>query len=145
MSSEKNKKLAVEILEHIAAMTISQEHVTSDFHAWAMLSGNMEKDVWLSAIAIKRNIQAGNTKFTVRGITAEGDRVAVEVTGHSPLHGGDAYTNVYHFLFTFRDGKLSAVREYMDTRYVVQKLGPLIPRIRERAAALGDKIEFPVY
>ena len=49
------------------------------------------------------------------GMTAEGDRVAVEAQGHAELLDGRIYDPQYHFLVTLRDGKVFEVREYMDT------------------------------
>ena len=57
-------------------------------------------------------------RMTVRGMIAEGDRVAAEVTSRGELHGGKVYANEYHFALTLRDGKITRVREYMDTKHV---------------------------
>jgi ketosteroid isomerase-like protein len=60
----------------------------------------------------------GGMAFTVKGSTAEGDRVALEIEGQSRRKNGRAYDNEYHVLLRFRDGKICAVREYLDTHYV---------------------------
>ncbi|MEO7641048.1 MAG: nuclear transport factor 2 family protein [Ramlibacter sp.] len=57
-------------------------------------------------------------KMTVKGVTAEGDRVALEVESYGELHNGRVYNQEYHALMTIRDGRISAVREYMDTQHV---------------------------
>ena len=46
--------------------------------------------------------------------TAEDDRVAVEVEAEGKLARRSAYRNIYHFLLRIREGKVAAVREYMD-------------------------------
>lgn len=56
-------------------------------------------------------------KMTILGTVAEGDRVAVEVESSGDLHNGRRYRQRYHFLITFRDGRISAVREYLDTQH----------------------------
>jgi ketosteroid isomerase-like protein len=58
----------------------------------------------------------------VVGMVAEGDMVAVElvITGRSAK--GREYRNHYHFLFTVRDGKIRAVKEYVDTLYAQKVL-----------------------
>ncbi len=53
--------------------------------------------------------------FTVVGITAEGDRVAVEAESSGQHVSGKAYNNFYHFLFIIRDGKVASMKEYLDT------------------------------
>jgi ketosteroid isomerase-like protein len=51
------------------------------------------------------------------GMVAEGDRVAVEVKGHAVTIRGSTYDNLYHFLFSIKDGKIIVVKEYLDTLY----------------------------
>jgi uncharacterized protein len=57
-------------------------------------------------------------RMTVHGMIAEGDRVAAEVTSRGELHSGKVYANEYHFALTLRDGKITRVHEYMDTKHV---------------------------
>ncbi len=54
-------------------------------------------------------------KITPKGVTAEGDRVAVEAESYGELANGKVYNNQYHFLIELSDGKIKAVREYLDT------------------------------
>ena len=56
-------------------------------------------------------------KMTVSGSIAEGDHVAVEVESSGDLRNGRSYRQQYHFLITFRDGKICSVREYLDTHH----------------------------
>jgi hypothetical protein len=61
-------------------------------------------------------------EFTIHGITAEGERVAVEAESRGMHVSGKLYNNLYHFLFQFRDGKLVRLKEYMDTELVTEIL-----------------------
>jgi len=56
-------------------------------------------------------------KMTVRSAIAEGDKVAIEVESEGDLTNGNLYRQRYHFLIEFRAGKISAVREYLDTQH----------------------------
>ena len=38
-------------------------------------------------------------RLILTGITAEGDRVAIEAQGYAKLKNGKTYENLYHFLF----------------------------------------------
>ena len=51
-------------------------------------------------------------------VIGEGDRVAAEVESAGDLRNGRKYRQQYHFALEFRDGKISAVREYNDTQHV---------------------------
>lgn len=54
--------------------------------------------------------------ISFRGIHAEGDIVVVEERMRATLPGGAPYDNDCCFVFTVSDGRISQVREYMDTR-----------------------------
>jgi uncharacterized protein len=69
--------------------------------------------------SVFRNVEA----VEIKGITAEGDRVAVELEARVYTRAGELYNNQYHYLFEVRDGKIRAVREYFDTALVAEKLG----------------------
>jgi len=56
--------------------------------------------------------------FTVTGMTAEDDKVAVQAESYGIHVSGKTYDNKYHFLITVRDGKIFESREYMDTQLV---------------------------
>ena len=60
--------------------------------------------------------------FTVLDQVAEGNKVAVEATSNGEHISGQTYSNEYHFLFEFRDGKLLKLKEYMDTEQVTDVL-----------------------
>ena len=60
--------------------------------------------------------------FTIDAMTAEGERVAVEARSEGRHVSGALYSNEYHFLFVFRDGKLALLKEYMDTERVTDIL-----------------------
>ena len=65
----------------------------------------------------------GRTKdglhLTVKSVTAEADRVALEVESYGELDNGRVYNQEYHTLMVVRDGKIRVVREYLDTQHVV--------------------------
>jgi ketosteroid isomerase-like protein len=60
----------------------------------------------------------GGLRMTVKGTTAEADRVALEVESYGELANGRVYNQEYHVLMTVRGGKIVAAREYMDTAHV---------------------------
>jgi ketosteroid isomerase-like protein len=60
--------------------------------------------------------------FTIDALTAEGERVAVEAHSQGRHVSGALYSNEYHFLFVFRDGRLAVLKEYMDSERVTDIL-----------------------
>ena len=61
-------------------------------------------------------------RFTITGITAEGERVAVEAESDGRHASGKHYHNYYHFLMVIRDGKVREFKEYMDTMHANEVL-----------------------
>jgi hypothetical protein len=61
-------------------------------------------------------------EFVVIDMIAEGDKVAVEATSEGKHISGQIYSNDYHFLFEFHNGKLLQLKEYMDTERVTDVL-----------------------
>jgi ketosteroid isomerase-like protein len=59
-------------------------------------------------------------QMTVMSSLAEGERVALEVTSSGDLKNGRLYRQEYHFLMEFREGKICAVREYLDTQHAYE-------------------------
>ena len=56
--------------------------------------------------------------MTLKSSIAEGDFVAAEVESSGDLKNGRRYRQQYHILMQFRDGRICAVREYLDTQHV---------------------------
>ena len=63
-------------------------------------------------------------RLTPSGMTAEGNKVAVEAESYGEFLNGRVYNNFYHFLLEFRDGKIAALKEYLDTQHTVETLKP---------------------
>jgi len=61
-------------------------------------------------------------KFNITGITAEDERVAVEISGEAIHASGATYNNQYHFLLRIKDGKILELKEYMDTQLAAKIL-----------------------
>ena len=70
--------------------------------------------------------EAGAPTIEVTGVTAEGERVAIEGTGRGRLRNGRDYDNSYHFLMIVRDGRVLSVREYMDSAHVADVFEGLV-------------------
>lgn len=60
--------------------------------------------------------------FTIHGMVAEGDSVAMETESEGIHSSGKRYNNFYHMLVKFRDGKIILLKEYLDTELVTEVL-----------------------
>ena len=61
-------------------------------------------------------------EIEVEAIVAEGDWVAAQLVMSARTAKGQPYRNFYHFAFRVRDGKICAVKEYVDTLYAQRML-----------------------
>jgi uncharacterized protein len=126
------------VREFFAAMGRSDwDRLRSEFltdgSSWTMMAPSMPGGPVLdSADAIIGFFSAGGEVFaegdgpdvTVTRIIADGEAAAVEAVGEGPLRNGNRYSNVYHFAVDTKDGKVVAVREYMDSHHVATVMGP---------------------
>lgn len=87
-----------------------------------LISGKFTKaQISAAAGAIFETFPQG-IHFTIKAMTAEGERVAVEAESDGMHISGKRYQNEYHFLFVFRNGQLVTLKEYMDTERVTDVL-----------------------
>ncbi len=116
MYADANKAAAIAIVESIGAGRLALAAFSEDAIWW--MQGQGELPVGRIAEMIQgfhAGRLSGEGRMEVRGITTENDRVAVEAECFFPLTTGILYSNTYHFLILFRDGKACLVREYFDT------------------------------
>jgi len=87
-----------------------------------LISGQSNKGQIRSAIGGIYDVFPSGLEFTVLGMVAEGDKVAVEAVSVGEHVSGQTYSNDYHFLFEFKQGELVKLKEYMDTEQVTDVL-----------------------
>jgi ketosteroid isomerase-like protein len=61
-------------------------------------------------------------QFEIKTLTAEEDRVAIEVESRGMHVSGRPYHNEYHFLMRIRDGRIVEFKEYLDTLHANEVL-----------------------
>jgi len=128
MGVEANKKIARELVEALARADTkgALDLYADDFQLWT--PGNLP----FSGVHTREEIAAlmdgvlgafpEGLSFTITGMTAEDDRVAVEVESRGLHTSGALYQNRYHFLLVIRDGKIRRLKEYMDTLHAREVL-----------------------
>ena len=133
MSTENNKQLvrkaffeqlvAGDVDGYLASVADDYTHTIPGRSASA---GTMTKAQFTEMLQGSGMFFPNGFEMTEKGMTAEGDRVAVEAESYAEMADGNVYNNEYHFLFEVRDGKIQAAREYMCTAHVWEVLGPLM-------------------
>jgi ketosteroid isomerase-like protein len=66
--------------------------------------------------------EPGTVSGGVDTLISKGGLVAAESQASARLKNGKSYHNRYVFVFEIRDGSIAAVREYMDSHYIVERL-----------------------
>ncbi len=87
-----------------------------------LISGKFSKAQIAAAAGGIFEVFPQGIRFDIKGMTAEGERVAVEAESEGLHVSCQIYSNQYHFLFRFRDGKVVEYKEYMDTERVTDIL-----------------------
>ena len=123
MGIEQNKQLARDFMDALGRADIAfiQNAFTADGTCWTAgsmpISGTHSRDELAEAARGVLGVFPDGLKFTIKALTAEGDRVAIEAESYGRHASGKTYANQYHFLMRVRDGKITEWREYMDTMH----------------------------
>jgi uncharacterized protein len=127
MSIEQNKKVAAEFFSRIDANDVpgALGLLAEDATYWiagdkAVIpsAGEHDKNGMSKLFHVMGKALGDGLRMTVKGMTAEGDRVAIEAESRGELRNGRVYAQKYHLLMIVRDGRIAAVREYLDTQHV---------------------------
>ena len=132
MSIEENKKIVAKFWDAFSTgnYDTALALLSDDGFTW-LVSGD-PKQFPLAGVKNKQEfatLLSNVTSATVGGIqvkpyawTAEGDRVAMEAESYAKMLNGKTYLNKYHFLHIVKNGKLQAVKEYLDTMHANEVL-----------------------
>jgi ketosteroid isomerase-like protein len=127
MSTDDNKATARRFFACFSASDIpgAMATMTDDATWWiagkpelSPTAGLYEKARITKLFHAMRGRLVNGLKMTPTGMVAEGDQLAVEVVSEGDLTNGRQYRQQYHMLMVFREGKICAVREYLDTQHV---------------------------
>lgn len=137
--SEDNKAVALHFLETMgsndpegAAATLAPGAVTETMGT-GRFSGERSADNVAAAIEAFKQLMPSGLRFTVKTVTAEGDRVVIEADGDALSSAGTRYANSYVFAFTLADGKITRINEYFCTRLADEVLWPLAEQMQALA------------
>jgi uncharacterized protein len=121
-----HKKVALTFLENLSAGKIDAalELIADDVDWWLAgkpeqfaLAGGKNKTQFAEMLSLIEAGMPNGIRLTITGVTADGDRVAVEMNADGVSATGKEYHNQYHDLLEVRDGQIHAGREYLDTAH----------------------------
>ena len=138
MSSEEKRAVAVKFLNSIASASGYDESLAADdFTYWAYGVGTIDGATLKELVGNMKQIIPTEPIYHISTVTAEGERVVIEAEGDCKLADGTPYQNIYVFIATFRDGKVCAFKEYFDSRYAAECIGPVLKTLPRAADAKG--------
>ena len=126
MNSEGNKAVAYDFFARFTASDIAGALASMTDDATWLIPGRSDRMPMAGLYSKERIARLFHSmlkslrdglKMTVKSAIAEGDRVALEVESQGDLKNGRLYRQQYFFFMEFRDGKICAVREYLDTQH----------------------------
>ena len=125
--SKNNKEIAIKFFEALSSGSEAYlDFYNDDSVIWTAGDNDIggtrtKKEIIDFAQGILAAFPSGIT-FNITGITAENERVAVEVSGDAIHASGQPYNYQYHFLLTIKNGKILELKEYMDTQLAAKIL-----------------------
>ena len=123
MTTEQNRATALKLVATLGAGAPDLSLATDDAVWWAPGRGDFDNATFAKMAGGFASMFKSPSQITVHGVTAEGDRVAIEAQGHAELTNGKVYLNTYHYLFVFRDGKICRGKLYNDTQHAKEIAG----------------------
>ncbi|HVZ44270.1 MAG TPA: nuclear transport factor 2 family protein [Ramlibacter sp.] len=126
MSDSANKQIVRSFFDNFAAGRVQAAlDLMSEEATWWVngqpgryaLAGTLTKAQFVERLHWVEARFPARLRVTATGWTAEDDRVAVEAETHGVTADGKTYNNRIHFLFEVREGRIRAVREYLDTMH----------------------------
>lgn len=107
--------------------------ITTGQHAGA---GRKTKAEVAKELPAMREVLPGGLSFQEVSVTAQGNRVVMELKGSAKTADGRDYNNEYCHIYEIRDGKITLFRDYMDSALVEQIL---IPAFIAHGATAADR------
>jgi uncharacterized protein len=140
MGAQENKELVRKYLSHQMKFEIDEafEYVAPDATWWMPghlpFSGTYTREKILEVFTSARQRFDGIPDMQIVSMTAEDDRVAVEIEGHGRMRTGREYSNTYHMLFRVRDGKIASCKNYQDIHHIWELMqADSLPQVKNEA------------
>lgn len=130
MGIEENKALVLEYFRRMQAGEPTVAEMMADDITWWVPQSSELGGTHRGKAAVLELMGKGGDLYQlpldvkIEEVVAERDWVCVQLVVEAKTAAGRPYRNDYHFAFRIRDGRLAAVREYVDTKYASEMLFP---------------------
>ncbi len=124
--SQTARKLVETFFAALSSGNMPDDLLTPDMTAWTTLSGSTDKAGYQGMVKLLGTLCARPLTFSIRSVTAEEDRIAVEADSEGTLINGEEYRNTYVFILRVRDGRIASVAEHFNAIIVKEKMTPLM-------------------
>ncbi len=130
MSAAANKRIVEEYFAKLAAGAPDVPELFTDDVTWWVPQSSPFGGTYEGREAVLGLMGKGTDLYDlsqpmqteIEQMVAEGDTVCVQLVLRARTAAGADYENQYHFVFRLRDGRICAVKEYVDTLYVQRML-----------------------
>jgi len=129
MSTERSKEIAADFFARLSRSDVAGAlSLMTDDAVWRIAgkkelspaAGDYGKDRLGRLFDRMLSQLESGLQMTVLRSIGEGDSLAVEVESSGDLKNGRRYRQQYHFAIDLRDGRIAAVREYLDTQHAFE-------------------------
>ena len=128
MGIEENKAVVREYLRRMGAGDPRVAELLAEDVTWwvpqsSPFAGTQRgRDAVLALMGKGVDLYQPPLRVAIEEVVAERDWVCVQLVIEAKTAAGLPYRNDYHFAFRVRDGRIAAVREYVDTKYADEML-----------------------
>src|SRR5688572_20404113 len=130
--TEKQTKIAVDYVTHLANGGIDERHLADDMEAWSLTMRRVPRSCYWPRLRNVKAIFTTALQWTIDSTLAVPGRVVVQARSHGVLYTGDEYSNHYLFLIEFNEqDQIRHAREYFDVQRLREILMPALLKYEE--------------
>jgi ketosteroid isomerase-like protein len=114
-------------MEAFFAGKLTDEYLTDDMAVWTTLGPIADRSIYAPTVNMIMAVfqqEGASFEYTIDAITAEDDRVVLEVHARGVFPDGVDYANTYVFVLRMRDGRVASICEHFNPLPAMEKLFP---------------------
>ena len=126
--SEENRDLGRRFIAALNKGELPDDMFTDDMTVWTTSSGEGPGSNYQNAVNLLQTLFPDGLHYTIDAITAEENRVVLEVRSKGTLINGEVFANTYVFILRINDGRIAHVAEHVNPVINNEVLMPLFTR-----------------